>query len=87
MYQIGDIVKAKNSHKECGYRRGDTLRVEKESMFRGDYRATNLTRGCEAYIGDYFRGKKMNNEEEIPVYQITILGIPIFSVKKVVRYE
>lgn len=89
-YQVGDIVIAKNSHKRCGYLRGDTLKIDRESCFNGEFVAKNLTRpnlreNGEAYVGDYFRGKKMaEDKKDEYVYEIYFLGLPLFRVKKAV---
>ncbi|MCO0597413.1 hypothetical protein NGI46_08020 [Peribacillus butanolivorans] len=83
MYKIGDIVVAKTTHKGVGINRGDTLRIDGESYFSGDFVAVNLTRGGRAYIDhDCFRGKKIVPENNAPLYEITLFGIPLFKVRK-----
>jgi hypothetical protein len=89
-YKVGDVVIAKNSHKKCGYLRGDTLKIDRKSIFDGEFVAKNLSRpnlreDGEAYVGDYFRGKKMPaNKNAEDVYEIYFLGLPLFRVKKAV---
>lgn len=90
-YKIGDIVIAKNSHEKCGYRRGDSLKIVRESCFDGEFVAENLTRpnvngDGRAYLGDLFRGKNMytRKDSEI-VYTVHFLGIKLFAIKKVIE--
>jgi hypothetical protein len=91
-YESGEIIIAKTSHKECGYVRGDTLKIQYESCFKGDYVAKNLTRpnmdgrNGRAYLGSsIFRVKRVNGKpaSDDSMYEITFLGIPLLSVKKV----
>ncbi|MEC1625472.1 hypothetical protein P9E08_08775 [Bacillus mojavensis] len=91
-FNIGDIVKAKNSHKEVGYKRGDLIRVIRKGYFSGDFIGENLTEPSAyghsyVYIGDYFRGKNVQKDVAVkePKYKVCFLGIPILSVRKELR--
>lgn len=87
-YKIGDTFIAKNTFKDCGYVRGDTLIIETAAAFKGDFLAKNLTRPDlpeygYAYIGDCFRGKRLRNDlEEVISYKVYFLGVPLFTVRK-----
>ncbi|MCR9040816.1 hypothetical protein QRX25_14865 [Bacillus sp. L381] len=88
-FNIGDIVKAKNSHKECGYKRGDIIRVKRKGYFSGNLIGENLTEpsaygNSHVYIGDFFRGKRIQRDSAVkePKYKFYFLGIPILSVRK-----
>ncbi|MEC1707407.1 hypothetical protein P9E09_07035 [Bacillus mojavensis] len=91
-FNIGDIVKAKNSHKECGYKRGDIIRVVRKAALFGDLIGENLTEpsaygNSHVYIGGYFRGKNIQRDSAVkePRYKVYFLGIPILSVRKDLR--
>jgi len=90
MYRIGEIVIAKNSHKECGYIKGDSILIEKYATVNdGDFIGKNLTRpdiggDGSVYVGNYFIGKrikKRNPSEKTHV--VKLFGIPLFSIEKV----
>ncbi|UHH07170.1 hypothetical protein LUM37_02910 [Bacillus subtilis] len=91
-FNVGDIVKAKNSHKNCGYKRGDIIRVVRKGALFGALIGENLTEpsaygNSHVYIGDYFRGKNIQRDVVVkePKYKVYFLGIPILSVRKELR--
>ncbi len=91
-FNIGDIVKAKNSHRELGYKRGDLIRVTRKGYFSGAFIGENLTEpsaygNCHVYIGDHFRGKNIQRDSVVkePKYKVYFLGTPILSVRKELR--
>lgn len=83
-YKIGDVVIAKRTNADAGYHRGDTVQINRRALLSGEFVARNLTRGGEAYIGDFFRGKQITNTETKTVYTVSFLGFPLFKVRKAV---
>lgn len=84
-FGIGDKVIAKNTHIECGYRKGDIILITRKSLF-GDLIGENLTNPqCYgepwSYLGTNFRGKLIKSEEI--THLVYFLGIPLFTVKDV----
>lgn len=69
-FSIGDIVKAKNTNKRCGYKRGDVIRiVGRSAFFKNDLIGENLTEpyaygNHHVYMAEFFRGKKIKKDME-----------------------